>query len=511
MPQLRDSGSRGMDARKVRVPQYEGFHRIFGIETEYGVSATGARNGCTANRIATAMFRPVVSRSRSTNAYLPNGSRLYLDVGAHPEYATAEAADPRDALAQDLAGERIMRRLACGARARLRADEGEAVRIHVFKNNVDHAGHSFGCHENYLVRRFVSLEAVEHELLPFLITRQLYAGAGRLAAQGFEISQRAAYVDEAVSSATTRARPMVNTRDEPHADPDQFRRLHVIIGDSNRSQFATMMKLAVTHLVLCVIENAIREGSSSGLGVCALADPAYANRSISRDLGCRESRLELCDPEAFRMSSTAMGYDGTEGRGPLALDIQFYYLAVVEAFMDRHGEQVQAAAPHTDYRWVLDQWRALLEALRSGRPGVLADRVDWIAKYELIRALRGRDHRVARARLEQMDLGYHDVVDDAVYGSLLAHGAMMSLIDRRGIDDAMDHAPHDTRAALRGEFIRRALSEGVEFSCDWTRLVLSSPERREITLLNPFGVERTEQYEDILAMMGSPRPLDRPI
>ena len=151
-----------------------------------------------------------------------------------------------------------MRNLALKAQRKLRESYGAHATIHVFKNNVDSAGHAFGCHENYLVRRFVPLETIEHQLLPFLITRQLYTGAGRMTPDGFQITQRADFLDEAVSSATTRSRPMVNTRDEPHADPDSFRRLHVIIGDSNRSQWSTWMKLAVTHLVLCAIEDAFR-------------------------------------------------------------------------------------------------------------------------------------------------------------------------------------------------------------------------------------------------------------
>ena len=233
------------------------FDRIFGIETEYGVSVTGDDAPDDAGLVAMEMFAPVVSRTRSTNTYLGNGSRLYLDVGSHPEYATAEARDPMDALAQDLAGEAVMRRLALEAQERLRRSHGDGLTVHVYKNNADSAGHSFGCHENYLVRRYVPLTMIERQLLPFLITRQIFTGAGRVTAGGFQVTQRADFLDEAVSSATTRARPMVNTRDEPHADPDSYRRLHVIIGDSNRSQFATWMKMATTHLVLCVMESAV--------------------------------------------------------------------------------------------------------------------------------------------------------------------------------------------------------------------------------------------------------------
>ena len=296
MPQLRDSGNHSsspLDAGTLR--EVHSFARIFGIETEYGVSVTGADVPCDASQTAMMMFQPIVASARSTNTYIENGSRLYLDVGSHPEYATSEACDPMDALAVDAAGELVMRDLALDAQQRLRATHGPRATVHVFKNNVDSAGHSFGCHENYLVRRFVPLDVIEHELLPFLITRQLFTGAGRVTESGFQITQRADFLDEAVSSATTRSRPMVNTRDEPHADPDAFRRLHVIIGDSNRSQWATMMKLATTHLVLCVIEQAGREGRESGFSRFAFADAGAANRAVSRDMSGVNASFAMAD------------------------------------------------------------------------------------------------------------------------------------------------------------------------------------------------------------------------
>lgn len=217
MPQLRDSGNHGSWQEARRSSQFQGFARIFGVETEYGVSVTGSDHPVDAAQVAMMMFQPVVSRARSTNTYLTNGSRLYLDVGS-----TRSMRPPRPAIRWTpccrIWRERVMAGLALDAQARLRARYGDGVNVHVFKNNADSAGHSFGCHENYLVRRYVPLETVEHELLPFLITRQLYTGAGRVTDQGFEITQRADYLDEAVSSATTRSRPMVNTRDEPHSD-----------------------------------------------------------------------------------------------------------------------------------------------------------------------------------------------------------------------------------------------------------------------------------------------------
>ena len=325
MPQLRDSGNhpvsdapRRPDAEPASVPGgADRFDRIFGIETEYGVSVTGADAACDAGTVAMEMFRPVVANTRSTNTYLENGSRLYLDVGSHPEYATAEARDPMDALAQDLAGEAVMRRLALEAQERLRRSHGDGLTVHVYKNNADSAGHSFGCHENYLVRRYVPLTMIERQLLPFLITRQIFTGAGRVTAGGFQVTQRADFLDEAVSSATTRARPMVNTRDEPHADPDSYRRLHVIIGDSNRSQFATWMKMATTHLVLCVMESAVRHGCPTGFETCVLADPNAANRAVSRDLGCRDARLDVVDEPGFRRDAVRAA--GGEDFGVTAL------------------------------------------------------------------------------------------------------------------------------------------------------------------------------------------------
>ncbi|NEG88576.1 Pup--protein ligase [Bifidobacterium aerophilum] len=482
MPQLRDSGNSGREAAVAQSPQFEGFARIFGVETEYGVSVTGADRPIDAGQVAMMMFRPIVSRSRSTNTYLTNGSRLYLDVGSHPEYATAEARCPTDALAQDLAGELVMRRLAAQAQERLReSGHGEALRVHVFKNNADSAGHSFGCHENYLVRRFVSLEQVEHELLPFLITRQMYTGAGRVTGDGFEITQRADYLDEAISSATTRSRPMVNTRDEPHADPEEFRRLHVIIGDSNRSQWATWMKLAVTHLVLCVIEESARLGKPSGFEAFALADPGEANRAVSGDLTCRTARLALAD-----------------GREMGALDIQRGYLRIVERFMADHARAMDEAMPRDGAGHALEQWRDVLGLLADGRGDELADRVDWAAKLRLFDALHARHGRIAQSKLEQLDMDYHDIANGSLYESMLRRGAIRRLLDESEAQRALTEPPSDTRAALRGRFVAAALDAGAQFSCDWTRLTLAGSSHHEAVILDPFRAEPTEDYERLM-------------
>lgn len=498
MPQLRDSGTTGVHTGlHAGEAHARGHSRIFGVETEYGVAATGCDAPIAAGQLAMAMFRPVMTATRSTNSYLSNGARLYVDVGSHPEYATAEATDPFDALVQDLAGERVMRRLALDAQDDLRGAHGGGLRIHVFKNNVDSAGHSFGCHENYLLRRWVPLESVERELIPFLVSRVLFTGAGRYTGEdgvedGFELTQRADFLDDAVSSATTRARPMVNTRDEPHADSDLFRRLHVIVGDSNRSQTATWMKMATTHLVLCMIEDAAaargRSGADApvpGFGGMALADPGAAIRTISRDRTGR-APVSLAD-----------------GGRTCALDIQRRYWEAARSYVDAHRGDADVDGPRTDE--ALRLWGEALDALAGGAWERLADWVDWAAKLRLIRALIARAGRsgaaVSENRLRQIDMDYHDVANGSVYDRLVSAGRMRVLVDDAAIDRAVSTPPADTRAALRGRFVEAALHGTSRWSADWTHVSVLSPRRCEAELLDPFGCEPSDAYRAALAAL----------
>ena len=228
--------------------------RIFGLENEYGVTCTlrGQRR-LSPDEVARYLFRRVVSWGRSSNVFLENGARLYLDVGSHPEYATPECDSIRDLVVHDKAGERILEGLVQSAEQRLR-EEGIRGEVFLFKNNTDSAGNSYGCHENYLVEREGDFSKFTDVLIPFLVTRQIYAGAGKVlqTARGamYCIAQRAEHIWEGVSSATTRSRPIINTRDEPHADAERFRRLHVIVGDSNMSEYATFLKVGaiIDHL-----------------------------------------------------------------------------------------------------------------------------------------------------------------------------------------------------------------------------------------------------------------------
>src|SRR3989454_4198017 len=266
--------------------------RIFGLENEYGVTCTlrGQRR-LSPDEVARYLFRRVVSWGRSSNVFLENGARLYLDVGSHPEYATPECASIHDLVVHDKAGERILEGLVQSAEQRLR-EEGIRGEVFLFKNNTDSAGNSYGCHENYLVEREGDFTKFTDVLIPFLVSRQVFAGAGKVlqTARGamYCIAQRAEHIWEGVSSATTRSRPIINTRDEPHADAERFRRLHVIVGDSNMSEYATFLKVGATSILLRMLED-----PSVVLRDMTLENPIRAIREISHDTTCkRRVRLQ---------------------------------------------------------------------------------------------------------------------------------------------------------------------------------------------------------------------------
>ena len=291
--------------------------RIFGIETEYGVTCTfrGQRR-LSPDEVARYLFRRVVSWGRSSNVFLRNGARLYLDVGSHPEYATPECDSLSELITHDRAGERILEGLLIDAERRLH-EEGIAGDVYLFKNNTDSAGNSYGCHENFLISRQGEFGKVSDVLIPFLVTRQLIAGAGKVLqtprGSVFCLSQRAEHIWEGVSSATTRSRPIINTRDEPHADAEKYRRLHVIVGDSNLAQPTTLLKLGSTDLVLKMIEGGVV------LRDLSLENPIRAIREISHDpTGRRLVRL-------------------VNGRELSALQIQTEYYEKALAFADRQG------------------------------------------------------------------------------------------------------------------------------------------------------------------------------
>src|SRR5712664_1821591 len=291
--------------------------RIFGLENEYGVTCTlrGQRR-LSPDEVARYLFRRVVSWGRSSNVFLENGARLYLDVGSHPEYATPECDSIEDLVVHDKAGERILEQLLASAEQRLR-EEGIRGVIYLFKNNTDSAGNSYGCHENYLTSRRDDLAHYAEILIPFFVSRQIFTGAGKVlqTARGaiYCISQRAEHIWEGVSSATTRSRPIINTRDEPHADAERFRRLHVIVGDSNMSETTMLLKVGATDLVLRMIE------AGAVLRDMTLDNPIRAIREISHDMTGRR-RVRLAD-----------------GREMSALEIQYEYVTRARDFTSQNG------------------------------------------------------------------------------------------------------------------------------------------------------------------------------
>src|SRR6187399_1245681 len=328
--------------------------RIFGLETEYGVTCTyrGQRR-LSPDEVARYLFRRVVSWGRSSNVFLRNGARLYLDVGSHPEYATPECDDVVELVTHDKAGERVLEGLLLDAEQRLH-DEGIAGEIYLFKNNTDSAGNSYGCHENYLVGRAGEFSRLADILIPFLVTRQIVVGAGKITqtprGASYSVSQRAEHIWEGVSSATTRSRPIINTRDEPHADAEKYRRLHVIVGDSNMSETTTLLKVGTTDLVLRMIEAGVV------MRDLTLDNPIRAIREISHDMtGRREVRL-------------------ANGREASALDIQTEYLTKARDFAARRGIDEGLV------KQVLDLWERTLSAVESDNLDAVATEIDWVMK-----------------------------------------------------------------------------------------------------------------------------------
>jgi proteasome accessory factor A len=435
--------------------------RIYGVETEFGVTCTfhGQRR-LSPDEVARYLFRRVVSWGRSSNVFLRNGSRLYLDVGSHPEYATAECDSLTQLVAHDKAGERILEDLLLDAERRL-ADEGIGGDIFLFKNNTDSAGNSYGCHENYLVGRSGEFSRIADVLLPFLVTRQLIAGAGKVlqTPRGavFCLSQRAEHIWEGVSSATTRSRPIINTRDEPHADAERYRRLHVIVGDSNMSEVTTLLKVGTTHLVLEMIEQGVQFRDFT------LDNPIRAIREISHDLsGRRPVRL-------------------AGGREASALDIQREYHARAVEHVARRGSD-----PVTDR--VVELWGRTLDAVERQDLSLIDREVDWAIKHRLVQRYRSKhDLGLSSPRVAQLDLAYHDIRRGRGIFDLLQRKDMVDRVTDDGeIEAAKDTPPQSTRAKLRGDFIAAAQAAGRDFTVDWVHLKLNDQAQRTVLCKDPF-------------------------
>ncbi|QSB06741.1 Pup--protein ligase [Natronoglycomyces albus] len=449
--------------------------RIFGIETEYGVTCTfrGQRR-LSPDEVARYLFRRVVSWGRSSNVFLRNGARLYLDVGSHPEYATPECDSIEDLVRHDRAGERILEGLMIDAEKRLH-DEGIAGDIYLFKNNTDSAGNSYGCHENYLVSRHGEFGRLAEVLIPFLVSRQLICGAGKVLqtprGARYCLSQRAEHIWEGVSSATTRSRPIINTRDEPHADAERYRRLHVIVGDSNVSEVTTMLKVGSADLVLRMIEAGV------AMRDFTLENPIRAIREISHDItGKRKVRL-------------------SNGKEVSALDIQKEYLSKAMDFVDQRG------ADATTKR-VIELWGRTLQAVESDDLDMVAREIDWVAKLALIERYRSkRGLPLSSPRVAQLDLSYHDIRRGrGLFDMLERHGNVDRITQDVEVFEAKEVPPQTTRARLRGEFIRKAQERRRDFTVDWVHLKLNDQAQRTVLCKDPFR-SRDERVDKLINSM----------
>ena len=366
------------------------------------------------------------------NVVLTNGARLYVDH-AHPEYSAPEVTGPRDAVIWDKAGERVM----AAAAAEVARVPGLGP-INLYKNNTDSKGASYGCHENYLMARATPFSEIVRHLTPFFVSRQVVTGAGRVSlgqdghGVGYQISQRADFFEVEVGLETTLKRPIINTRDEPNADADKYRRLHVIIGDANLAEVSTYLKLGTTSLVLAMIEDGWL--AASAMAPLALQRPVAALHAISHDPGLHVT-VELKD-----------------GRHLTGLQLQMEYCEQARKYVeDRFGTD---ADPET--RDVLDRWESVLARLDSD-PRQLSRELDWVAKLELLEGYRQRDGVDWSApRLALVDLQYCDVrPDKGLYHRLSARGRFERLVTDAEIERAVTEPPEDTRAYFRGQCVAR--------------------------------------------------------
>jgi Pup amidohydrolase len=443
--------------------------RVMGTEVEYGVSVPG-QPGANAMLLSSQIVngyggRPDVPRNRRArwdfeeesplrdargfdlgsalgpeyleaeddaglaNVILTNGARLYVDH-AHPEYSTPEVTNPRDAVLWDKAGERIM---AEASRRAAQAVPGQPP-IQLYKNNTDNKGQSYGSHENYLMSRATPFADIVRHLTPFFVSRQVVAGQGRVGigqdgrGEGFQLSQRADFFEVEVGLETTLKRPIINTRDEPHADAERYRRLHVIIGDANLSETSTYLKLGTTSLVLAMIEDKFLTVDLS------VEEPVSSLRAVSHDPSLKHL-LTL-----------------RSGRRLTAVQLQMEYLEQARKYVeDRFGDDVDAQTAD-----VLDRWESVLTRLEQD-PMLCARELDWVAKLRLLEGYRSRDGLGwGSSRLQLVDLQYSDVrPDKGLHARLVARGAMERLVGEDEVLAAVDHAPEDTRAYFRGECLRR--------------------------------------------------------
>ncbi|MGH9128318.1 MAG: depupylase/deamidase Dop [Acidimicrobiales bacterium] len=476
--------------------------KVCGIETEYGIAVTGCGDGRgdpnpiaassvlinayvaylaaveeaprhgvgwdfateTPGRDARGFARegakPPEVETHLVNAVMTNGARYYVDH-AHPEYSTPECTNALDVVRYDKAGERVLVESMAAAAEVL----PKGQRIVIYKNNSDRKGNSYGCHENYLMERSVPFARVIRQVIPHFVTRQIYTGAGKVGAEvptgsevTYQLSQRADFFEEEVGLETTLKRPIVNTRDEPHADPARYRRLHVICGDANLAEVATYLKVGVTSIVLAMIED-----DWFGARDLTLAAPVRAMCQVSYD-------LSLSQPLALAAGGTIT-----------ALGLQWEMLDLARKYAEERG--LGPLGEGDAGQAVLERWEATLEALESD-PDSLSAQLDWVAKRRLLNAYAER-HGLAwsDSKLAAIDLQYHDLRPER---SLFARLDTERLVSEASVAEAVTEPPHDTRAFFRGKCLQRWGSSVA--AANWDSLVfdLGSNPLRRVPMIEPL-------------------------
>jgi Pup amidohydrolase len=485
--------------------------KVCGIETEYGVTLRGVADpnpvlassmlingyvehhkvgwdfedespGRDARGFAREGAMPPEIETHLVNTVLTNGARYYVDH-AHPEYSTPECADALELVCADKAGERILARSMLAAR-RL-TDPGQE--IVVYKNNSDGKGNSYGTHENYLVDRAVPFAALVRNLLPWFVSRQVFTGAGKVGSENgagavdYQISQRADFFEEEVGLETTLKRPIVNTRDEPHADPQQYRRLHVIAGDANLCEVATFLKVGTTAIVLAMIEDGFIAKDLSIVG------PVAAVRTVSHDPTCRAT-VELLD-----------------GGRITAVELQWEFLRLAQKYADETG--LDACGGDDVGGMVLSRWESVLGDLERD-PMTLDGQLDWVTKLSLFGAYMDRDGlEWSDPKLSLLDLQYHDVRPDrSLYEKLVRAGKVERLVEEHDVHQAMTVPPSSTRAYFRGECLARWPDSVVAANWDSVILDVGSDPLRRIPMMEPLRGTKAH-VQPLFDQVGTPAEL----
>jgi len=486
--------------------------KVYGIETEYGIHTKGADTnpisassllvnaymaqldrkidwdfedetpGNDARGFAREGATPPMVETHLANTVLTNGARFYVDH-AHPEYSSPECADPLQLLLYDKAGEEVLRR-SMKAAASLFPKSPPVV---VYKNNSDGKGNSYGCHENYLMDRSIPFSSVVEGVVPHFVTRLVFTGAGKVGVETpvmdrtnvpFQISQRAEFIEEVVGLETTLKRPIVNTRDEPHADPTRYRRLHVIVGDANLSEVAILLKVGTTAIILAMIED-----DALLPRPIVLADPVRAIHSVSADLTL-SCPLELAD-----------------GTTATALEIQWELFTAARKYAEEHG--LAAVGNESVAHDVLDRWEAVLHRLETD-PATLARELDWVAKHQIMEAYRER-HGCGwdDDRLAALDLQYHDLRPER---SLYDRLDMVRLVDTDAVSLAVTEPPRTTRAWFRGQCLARWPDAVVAANWDSVIFDLGSDPLRRVPMMDPLK-GTAEHTEALLERSAGPAEL----